>query len=717
MFASVLVANRGEIAVRIMRTLSALGVRSIAVYTDADAGALHVRLADDAVRLGSADGYLDVERVIAAAVATGAEAVHPGYGFLSEQVALAVRCAETGIAFVGPPPPAIEIMGDKINAKRTVAAAGVPVVPGLGRAGLSDAELEAAARQVGLPVLLKPSAGGGGKGMRRVDDADQLPAEIAAARREARVAFGDDTLLVERWVTRPRHIEIQVFADSSGACVHLGERECSLQRRHQKIVEEAPSPLLDEATRRAMGAAAIAAAQAVSYVGAGTVEFIVSADRPDEYFFMEMNTRLQVEHAVTEMVTGIDLVELQLRVAAGEPLGFTQDDVVVRGHSIEARLYAEDPSRGFLPATGTVLALDEPGGRAGVRVDSGLQVGTVVGAAYDPMLAKVIATGRDRPEALDRLVAALGATTVLGVTTNVAFLRRLLRHPDVRSGHLDTELVERHAADLAVPAIPPDVLIAAGVHHVLALQGDLGPTGGYLRPGGPDPRDADPRDADPRGVDPWGADPWSAADGWRVGEHAETGVELTAGLEPHTVAVRGRPGPLSDAASARRPGGPAADGATVRLDDGVSVPVAAHHRGDHLVVDLDGRTRTYVWATAGDILWLGREGGSWPVGHRVRYQGSAAATATRRGPVTSPMPGTVGAVMVAVGDVVRAGQALVTVEAMKMEYTVSAPADGTVTALLVRPGQQVTLDEALAEVEPAVEATIAPEAPAGKGAS
>ncbi|MGH9058555.1 MAG: acetyl-CoA carboxylase biotin carboxylase subunit, partial [Acidimicrobiales bacterium] len=448
MFTSVLVANRGEIAVRIFRTLRALGIRSIGVHTDADAGARHVGDADTAVRI---DSYLDIAGVVDAAVASGAEAVHPGYGFLSENAGLARAVTEAGLVWIGPPASAIDLMGDKIRAKQTVSAAGVPVVPGRNQPGLSDAELIDAAVEVGLPVLLKPSAGGGGKGMRRVDDPDALAAEIASARREARGAFGDDTLLVERWVTRPRHIEVQVFADRHGSVIHLGERECSLQRRHQKIVEEAPSPLIDPATRARIGASAVDAARACGYEGAGTVEFIVSADHPDEYFFMEMNTRLQVEHPVTEAVTHTDLVAWQLAVAAGEPLPLRQDQVRLDGHAIEARVYAEDPARGFLPAAGTVVRLVEPTDRPHVRIDSGLAEGTVVGTTYDPMLAKVIAWGPDRAAALARLDGALAETAVLGVTTNVGFLRGLLASPDVVAGRLDTELVERVAPGLRAP--------------------------------------------------------------------------------------------------------------------------------------------------------------------------------------------------------------------------------------------------------------------------
>ena len=363
MFSTVLVANRGEIAVRVIRTLRELGVRSVAVFSDADADARHVREADTAVRIGPApagESYLSVERLLDAARRTGAEAVHPGYGFLAENAGFAQACAEAGLVFIGPPASAISLMGDKIRAKETVAAAGVPVVPGSSGSGLTDARLEAAAREIGMPVLLKPSAGGGGKGMRLVREEALLADEIAAARREARASFGDDTLLVERWIDRPRHIEIQVLADGHGSVVHLGERECSLQRRHQKIIEEAPSVLLDDRTRAAMGEAAVQAARSCGYVGAGTVEFIVPGNDPSSYYFMEMNTRLQVEHPVTELITGLDLVEWQLRVASGSRLPYGQDDITLTGHAVEARVCAEDPARGFLPSGGTVLALHEP---------------------------------------------------------------------------------------------------------------------------------------------------------------------------------------------------------------------------------------------------------------------------------------------------------------------------------------------------------------------
>ena len=420
---TVLVANRGEIAVRVIRTLRELGIRSVAVYSDADANARHVREADTAVNIGPAaarESYLVIDKVIDAAKSTGAQGIHPGYGFLSENSAFSAACAAAGIAFLGPSEHAIEVMGDKITAKNAVAAFDVPVVPGIARPNLTDEELIAAAEDIGYPVLVKPSAGGGGKGMRLVEDPANLAEALRSARREAASSFGDDTLFLERFVLRPRHIEVQVLADQHGNVVHLGERECSLQRRHQKVIEEAPSPLLDQVTRDRIGAAACNTARSVDYTGAGTVEFIVSADKPDEFFFMEMNTRLQVEHPVTEMVTGLDLVEWQVRVAAGEKLAFSQSDITLTGHAIEARVYAEDPGRGFLPTGGRVVDLVEPSG-SGVRVDSGLLAGTVVGSDYDPMLSKVIAHAPDRAGALRKLDRALGDTAVLGVVTNIEF--------------------------------------------------------------------------------------------------------------------------------------------------------------------------------------------------------------------------------------------------------------------------------------------------------
>ncbi|WP_060180381.1 acetyl/propionyl/methylcrotonyl-CoA carboxylase subunit alpha [Streptomyces sp. IMTB 1903] len=663
MFSTVLVANRGEIAVRVIRTLRELGIRSVAVFSDADADARHVREADTAVRIGpaaAAESYLSVERLLDAAKRTGAEAVHPGYGFLAENAAFAQACTDAGLAFIGPPASAISLMGDKITAKETVKAAGVPVVPGSSGSGLTDAELVAAASEIGMPVLLKPSAGGGGKGMRLVRDEAVLAEEIAAARREARSSFGDDTLLVERWVDRPRHIEIQVLADAHGNVVHLGERECSLQRRHQKVIEEAPSVLLDDKTRAAMGAAAVDAARSCGYVGAGTVEFIVPGGDPSSYYFMEMNTRLQVEHPVTELVTGLDLVELQLRVAAGEALPVTQDDIRLTGHAIEARVCAEDPARGFLPSGGTVLALSEPSGGA-VRTDSGLTAGVPVGSTYDPMLSKVIVHGPDRPAALRMLRAALADTVILGVQTNAGFLRRLLAHPDVVSGDLDTGLVERDLSGLLPQGVPPEVYAAAAL-----LAGTA-------------------REARSTG---W-ADPFDAASGWRLG-----------GTPAWTVHHFRLPG--QDPVEVRtRQVGAEQDILLDAVDSG-----AAPARGrlvsrtpDTVTVELDGVTHRFSHAASPEGTWLGRDADSWHVQRHdpVSAHGAASAGADT---LAAPMPGTVTVVKVAVGDKVSAGQSLLVVEAMKMEHVISAPHAGTVTELDVSPGTTVAMDQVLAVVTP-----------------
>ncbi|MEU2877800.1 acetyl/propionyl/methylcrotonyl-CoA carboxylase subunit alpha [Streptomyces sp. NPDC007070] len=644
MFETVLVANRGEIAVRVIRTLRALGVRSVAVFSDADADARHVREADTAVRIGpppAAESYLSVERLLEAARLTGAQAVHPGYGFLAENAGFARACEEAGLVFIGPPAGAISLMGDKIRAKETVRAAGVPVVPGSSGSGLSDDQLAEAAREIGMPVLLKPSAGGGGKGMRLVREADRLAEEIAAARREARASFGDDTLLVERWVDTPRHIEIQVLADGHGRVIHLGERECSLQRRHQKIIEEAPSVLLDEATRAAMGEAAVQAARSCGYRGAGTVEFIVPGGDPSSYYFMEMNTRLQVEHPVTELVTGLDLVEWQLRVAAGERLPFAQEDIALTGHAVEARLCAEIPARGFLPSGGTVLKLHEPEGD-GVRTDSGLSEGTEVGSLYDPMLSKVIAYGPDRATALRKLRAALAQTVTLGVQTNAAFLRRLLAHRAVVAGELDTGLVERVVDDLVSTEVPEEVYEAAAAVRLDALR--------------------------PKADDAGWTDPFSVPSGWRLG---------------------GEPKPLAF---------------HLRVSD----PVEYVPRGVHTVTDdtvsvvLDGVRHTFHRAAD----WLGRDGDAWQVRDHDPVAASLTRAAhAGADSLTAPMPGTVTVVKVAVGDEVTAGQSLLVVEAMKMEHVISAPHAGTVTELDVSPGTTVAMDQVLAVIAPHDEAS------------
>ncbi|GAA1962230.1 acetyl/propionyl/methylcrotonyl-CoA carboxylase subunit alpha [Amycolatopsis minnesotensis] len=654
MFDTVLVANRGEIAVRVIRSLRAMGIRSVAVYSDADAGARHVIEADTAVRIGPAEAsesYLSIPAIVGAARETGARAVHPGYGFLSENVEFARACEEAGITFIGPTVDAINAMGDKIRAKATVSAAGVPVVPGTSDVDIAEGGFADAAAAVGYPLLLKPSAGGGGKGMRLVESAGELDSAAESARREAKNAFGDETLLLERFVTTPRHIEIQVLADGHGNVIHLGERECSLQRRHQKIIEEAPSVLLDEETRARMGASAVEAARSVGYVGAGTVEFIVSSRVPDEFFFMEMNTRLQVEHPVTELVTGLDLVEWQVRIAAGEHLTVVQDDVRLNGHAVEARVYAEDPARGFIPTGGTVLALHEPDG---VRVDSWLDEGAVIGSHYDPMLAKVIAWGADRGAALRKLDLALADTAVLGLGTNVAFLRGLLADEEVRAGRLDTELVARRIDSLVSATVPEEFFVAAALDRLLALQ----PTTPIV-------------------------DPWDVPSGWRFGIRGGVTFRLHSGDDESVVRVKGAP---SDA--------------EVVVGDGDPTRVSARWQGEELQVRAPGGLRRYRRALAdGRVLWLAREGRSFSFSERDTVQ-LAHGDSVDAGPVKSPMPGSVLVVKVARGDAVSAGTPLMVVEAMKMEHTITAPVDGVVTELHVQTGQQVALDEPLAMVTP-----------------
>ena len=630
MFDTVLVANRGEIAVRIFRTLDGMGIRSVAVYSDADALALHPMQADLAVHIGptpASESYLSVERILDAARATGAQAIHPGYGFLSENADFARACAEADIVFIGPPVGAIEAMGDKIRSKQTVEAAGVPVVPGVHRSGMSDDELVAAAEsEVGFPLMVKATAGGGGKGMRVVDDPADLREAIASARREGQASFGNDDLLIERYVTTPRHIEIQVFADQHGNVVHLGERECSLQRRHQKVIEECPSPLLDEAMRERMGSAAVEAARAVGYVGAGTVEFIVSGDKPDEFFFLEMNTRLQVEHPVTEEVYGVDLVEWQVRVAAGERLPVAQADLVPHGHAIEARVYAEDPARGFLPTGGRVLQ-DWVADGEHIRHDNGITGGMTVGSAYDPMLGKVIAWGPDRTAALGRLHSALSRVFVAGLQTNVAFLRALLDDADVRAGQLDTGLIDRRAEQLTRREVPEEILAIAA----LAKLWEITPT--RERPG----------------------DPFDAATGWRIGEPAWATWRMRAGERTELVHARGWD-----------------DEAEVRVGDGRIWSGAIEWEGesdddDEALITLDGVLRHVVIANDGDTAWISTpEFGGWRVDEEDELSAARHEDVAAGGTLTSPMPGTVTVVHVEVGESVAAGQALLVVEAMKM---------------------------------------------------
>ncbi len=653
----VLIANRGEIAVRIIRTLRSVGIRSVAVYSDADAGAVHVRLADEAVRLGpaaAAQSYLSIERVLDAARRTRADAIHPGFGFLAENAEFARACADAGIVFIGPSADAIEIMGDKISAKQTVEARGVPTVPGLARPGLTDEELIAGAAGVGFPVLIKPSAGGGGKGMHVVERDADIAAAVAAARREAAASFGDDTLFLERYVTRPRHIEVQIIADTHGNVLHLGERECSLQRRHQKVVEEAPSPLLDEATRARIGAAACETARSVGYVGAGTVEFIVPGDAPDEFFFMEMNTRLQVEHPVTELVTSLDLVELQLRIAAGEPLPFTQEDVTLTGHAIEVRVYAEDPRAGFLPTGGHVERVVHPSG-TGIRVDTSLEDGVDVSTDYDPMLAKIIAWGPDREEARRRLVTALENTAIFGFETNLTFLRLLLERPEVVAGDLDTGLIARVFDDLAFPEIPERVFAEAALLMRTRNATDAAPVA---------------------------TGPWARADGWRLGSAAPSVFDLEAGGGGERVRVW-----ASSSGTELR----------VAVGDGDAQIATVAVESGRATVSIENLTRSFPFAPVPGGIWLPGDGEAVHVRERhASYGADAASDASPT--LVSPLPGTVVTVSVDDGARVEAGDAVVAVEAMKMEHVLRAAVAGTVR-LDVAVGDQVARGGVVARIE------------------
>lgn len=653
MFHTILIANRGEIACRIARTARRLGIRTVGVYSEADAGALHVALCDEAHLIGppaARESYLDAGRILAVARASGAEAIHPGYGFLSENAGFAEACAAAGVVFIGPPAAAIRAMGDKSRAKALMEQAGVPLVPGYHGEDQSPAVLAREAAAIGYPVLLKASAGGGGKGMRIVLDAAELEAAAASARREARAAFGDDRLLVERYLERPRHIEVQVFADTHGGVVHLFERDCSVQRRHQKVVEEAPAPGMAPARRREMGAAACAAARAIGYVGAGTVEFI--ADPTGNFHFMEMNTRLQVEHPVTEFVTGQDLVEWQLRVAAGEPLPATQEALEINGHAFEARIYAEDPTRDFLPATGTLDHLQLPAEDAHVRLDTGVRSGDTISPHYDPMLAKLIVWGEDRDDALRRLRRALGESHAVGVTTNLGFLRDLAAHPAFARGELDTGFIDRHRAELFQPSAPvPDrVLAIAALAELLRVEARAGACRALSR-------------------DPWS--PWHAVTGWRLNDDNHHTLAFLDGEHEVTVNTHFRPGHYL----LELPGGPMA--------------VRGEATGDGAVLaDLDGvRVRAGV-VRVGETLDILCNGAS----HRLRVHDPVAATLPAEGGgggLTAPMPGTIIAVLVETGEPVRRGAPLLVMEAMKMEHTITAEADGVVDVIRYAVGDQV----------------------------
>jgi acetyl-CoA/propionyl-CoA carboxylase, biotin carboxylase, biotin carboxyl carrier protein len=660
MFTSVLVANRGEVAVRIIRTLRRLGVRSIAVYSDADVDAPHVERADMAIRLGpapAAQSYLSIEKVLAAAREAGAQAIHPGYGFLAENPDFASACAEHGIVYIGPPVEALQRLGDKSSAKLLAQAAGVPVLPGLQGPGLTDNEIlafaEADSRR--LPLMIKASAGGGGRGMRIVRDLAQLPEALGAARREAEAGFGDNSLLVERYVERARHIEVQLLADAHGTVLYLGERECTLQRRHQKVVEESPSPVVTEAGRRRLGEAAVALAVEAGYVGVGTAEFLMAGDDPDDIAFLEVNARLQVEHPVTEAVTGLDLVEQQLLAASGTPLAISQEDVVLTGHSVEVRVCAEDPAVGFLPASGTVYAYREPV-RTGIRVDSGIRQGSTIGSDYDSLLAKIIATGHDRTEALDRLRGALDELRILGVTTNTGFLARLIALPAVRAGNMDTGLIERdEAARLPAREKADDAAVAAAALEMLALQGHGQHSG----------------------------DPWESLVGFRLGGVVALDWEFVLdGFDSHVdVRTRGE-----------------SDRAVVTVDDGPVRTLRATPTSDgRLLVAVDGEVLSWDHAAHRNRHFLAAGADTFVVSLVEPVLESTALAS--EGAIEAPMPGTVLDVRVGVGAVVSAGQVLVVIESMKMELSITAPAAATVAEVGVTRGDGVKQGQTLVVME------------------
>ncbi|MDO3070580.1 acetyl/propionyl/methylcrotonyl-CoA carboxylase subunit alpha [Mycobacteroides abscessus] len=640
---SVLIANRGEIAVRIASTLRAMGIRSIAVYTDGDTD--HLGACDTAVRLGAdSSGYLDIDAIISAAKQTGAQAIHPGYGFVSENADFVRACQAAGIVFVGPPAGAMDAMGDKIRAKDTVAAAGEPVVPGSVGA-LSDAELVFTAEKIGAPLIIKPSAGGGGKGMRVVHDLGEISDALVASRREAAALFGDDTLLVERYLARPRHIEVQVFGDTHGNVVHLGERECSLQRRHQKVIEEAPSALLTPQLRAAMGQTACQIARSVGYFGAGTVEFILDGDAPESYYFMEMNTRLQVEHPVTEMVTGIDLVQWQILVAAGERLPLSQEQIVLTGHAVEARVYAEDPAREFLPTGGTV-ALARFSGTA--RTDTALATGSVVGSRFDPMLAKVIVHAADRDTALAEVDRALGETRILGVGTNIDFLRVLVTNPVVMSGDIDTSLLDKIAAEYHPPVAPPWVWVAASA----LLDGKSG--AGTL---------------------------WDGKSGWRVGAHAPRAHRLRIGDSTELVRFWGDP--VTE----------------VSIGEGDRTPSRVRCATAQVSVEFAGQLHRADAVRSDAAAWVATEDGTWHADIAPEPRLRHLDGDEEDGEIRSSMPGVVRVVSVSTGTAVEREAVVVVVEAMKMEHTLRAPIAGTVT-VSVAVGDQVAVDQLLATIHP-----------------
>jgi len=654
MFRKILIANRGEIACRVIRTARRLGVRTVAVYSDADAGAQHVRQADEAYRIGppaARESYLNVEAILAAVKTSGAEGVHPGYGFLSENAGFAEACGQAGLIFIGPPPDAIRAMGGKAAAKALMETAKVPVVPGYHGADQDPAWLAAESARIGFPVLIKATAGGGGKGMRIVAKPEEFERALAGAKREASSAFGDDTVLIEKYVSRPRHVEIQVFADSHGNAIHLFERDCSVQRRHQKVLEEAPAPGMPPAMRQAMGDAAVAAAKAIGYVGAGTVEFIADASeglKADRFYFMEMNTRLQVEHPVTEMITGQDLVEWQLRVASGEKLPLTQSELRITGHAVEARVYAENPARMFLPSVGRLHRLRFPAQGPHLRVDTGVIEGDEVTPHYDPMIAKVIAWDATREEALRRLANAMQQIEIAGLNANTAFLGAVASHPAFQNGDVHTGFIDEHKKALIPASEPvPDDALAVACLDVLTRRVPTPPAG-----------------------DPYS--PWAALDGWRLGDDATSELRFLDGERPITVTVHYRRGVWG-----------------LDLPGGHANASASRESDGRLTVDLDGKRFAAAVVHTGRDLTILLDGRNWRLAEIDPLVVDAAEEAAGAA-VTAPMPGKVIQVLAKVGDSVRKGAGLLVLEAMKMEHTLTAPADGVIATFNCAAGDQVT---------------------------
>ncbi|MCL4264601.1 MAG: acetyl-CoA carboxylase biotin carboxylase subunit [Anaerolineae bacterium] len=660
MIHSLLIANRGEIACRIVRTCRRLGIRTVAVYSDADVNALHVRLVDTAVYIGPSpapDSYLNIPAIITAAQRAGADAVHPGFGFLAENADFARACAAAGLIFVGPSAEAIELMGNKRAAKERVTAVGVPIIPGYGGADQSDEHLLAEAARIGFPILVKAAAGGGGKGMRLVAEAAALPEALATARREAQRAFGADELILEKALTHARHVEIQVFGDQHGNLLHLGDRECSLQRRHQKVIEEAPSPAVNEELRQRMGATAVRAAQTVNYHNAGTVEFLL--DETGEFYFLEMNTRLQVEHPVTELVTGLDLVEWQIRVAEGERLPLTQAQIQWHGHAIEARLYAENPANDFLPVTGDVLLWQPPEGE-GIRVDGSLQTGDAVSIHYDPMLAKIIAYGVDRATAVRRLTRALDTTVLLGFAHNVPFLADVLRHPEVVDGRMHTDFLAEQFANWQTPVGDVALALIAATVAQFANEPQLNVNAGYWR-NNPNRPQVYRYEGDGEVVEVRLTPALRIAEGAmpRVQHH----YHLTLSTQPdHTADV-----------------------------------LLTEMTGSQLILTVDGWRQRVTAVCQQNVWWVQTEKGVVRL-TAVPLLPEPQPAAGAGGSLRAPMPGSVLAVLVTVGQAVKRGDALLKLEAMKMEHTIRAAGDGIVEEICYQPGDTVEADAQLIRI-------------------